>query len=91
MEQNGITATKDYTPILGQYSSELIPLKIQLTEEEGTLVLNAEGQPSIPLEDKDNGLFTFEQAELSIEFAADKKGFVLSIGKQSFGYTKDVE
>lgn len=91
LEQNGITATKDYTPILGQYSSELIPLKIQLTEEEGTLVLNAEGQPSIPLEDKDNGLFTFEQAELSIEFATDKKGFVLTIGKQSFGYTKDVE
>jgi hypothetical protein len=39
--------------------------------------------------DKDNGLFTFEQAELSIQFTEDKQGFVLTVGKQSFGYTKD--
>lgn len=89
LKENGITVTKDYSSIAGHYSSDLIPLKIELIEEDGVLMLNAEGQQTLPLQDKDNGLFTFEQAELSLQFTEDKQGFVLTIGKQSFGYTKD--
>lgn len=89
LKKDGITKTKDYSAVTGNYSSELIPLKIVLGDEDGSLTLSAQGQPTIPLVDKDNGLFTFEQAELSIQFTEDKQGFVLTVGKQSFGYTKD--
>jgi len=89
LKKDGITKTKDYSALTGNYSSELIPLKIVLGDEDGSLTLSAQGQPTIPLVDKDNGLFTFDQAELSIQFTEDKQGFVLTVGKQSFGYTKD--
>jgi hypothetical protein len=89
LQKDGIAKTKDFSAYTGNYSSALIPLKIELTEDDGNLMLNAAGQPSIPLEDKGNYLFTFEPAELSIQFTDDKQGFVLTVGKQSFGFTRD--
>jgi hypothetical protein len=89
LQKDGIAKTKDFSAYTGNYSSALIPLKIELTEDDGNLMLNAAGQPSIPLEDKGNQLFTFEPAELSIQFTDDKQGFVLTVGKQSFGFTRD--
>lgn len=89
LQKDGIAKTKDFSSYTGNYSSALIPLKIELTEDDGNLMLNAAGQPSIPLEDKGNHLFTFEPAELSIQFTEDKQGFVLTVGKQSFGFTRD--
>ncbi|WP_297514699.1 M1 family metallopeptidase [Flavobacterium sp.] len=89
LQKDGIAKTKDFSAYTGNYSSALIPLKIELTEDDGNLMLNAAGQPSIPLEDKGNHLFTFEPAELSIQFTDDKQGFVLTVGKQSFGFTRD--
>jgi len=89
LQKDGIAKTKDFSSYTGNYSSALIPLKIELTEDDDNLMLNAAGQPSIPLEDKGNHLFTFEPAELSIQFTEDKQGFVLTVGKQSFGFTRD--
>lgn len=89
LQKDGIAKTKDFSAYTGNYSSALIPLKIELTEDDGNLMLNAAGQPSIPLEDKGNHLFTFDPAELTIQFTEDKQGFVLTVGKQSFGFTRD--
>lgn len=89
LQKDGIAKTKDFSAYTGNYSSALIPLKIELTEDDGNLMLNAAGQPSIPLEDKGNLLFTFDPAELTIQFTDDKQGFVLTVGKQSFGFTRD--
>ena len=89
LQKDGIAKTKDFSAYTGNYSSALIPLKIELTEVDGNLMLNAAGQPSIPLEDKGNLLFTFDPAKLTIQFTDDKQGFVLTVGKQSFGFTRD--
>ena len=74
---------------MGDYSSKQIPIKINFSEDDGSLVINAEGQPSVPLNSDGNGKFSLKEAGLSVEFTEDKKGFVLKIGQQSFGFTKD--
>ncbi|WP_353087367.1 M1 family metallopeptidase [Flavobacterium sp.] len=89
LQKDGIAKTKDFSAYTGNYSSALIPVKIELTEDDGNLMLNASGQPSISLEDKGNHLFAFDPAELKIQFTDDKQGFVLTVGKQSFGFTRD--
>jgi hypothetical protein len=87
--KNGIATAAVLEPYLGDFSSKQIPIKINFTEEDDALVINSTGQPSVPLEDKGNGKFSLDQAGLSIQFTDDKKGFVLSVGGQSFGFTKD--
>ena len=74
---------------LGDYSSAKIPIKINFTEEDGSLVINATGQPSAPLDDKGNGKFTMDQAGLVIQFNAEKTAFTLGVSGQSFEFTKD--
>ena len=87
--KNGIAQAANLEPYLGDFSSKQIPIKISFTEDDDALIINSTGQPSVPLDDKGNGKFTLDQAGLSIQFADDKKGFVLTVGGQSFGFTKD--
>ncbi len=87
--KNGVVKTEDFSAYVGDYSSKQIPLKISFTEDDGNLIINAEGQPSIPLNNEGNGKFTLKEAGLTVEFTNDKKGFVLKIGQQSFGFTKN--
>lgn len=74
---------------LGNYSSAMIPIKINFTEEEGTLVLNATGRPELSLETAGKDKFTFEQAGLTIQFNESKTEFNLQINGQTFLFTKD--
>ena len=74
---------------IGDYSSVKIPIKVNFTVEDESLVINTQGQPSVPLEDKGNGKFSMDQAGLSIQFNAAKDGFTLNISGQSFEFTKD--
>ena len=87
--KNGVEKTENFDAYLGDYSSKQIPIKINFSEDDGSLVINAEGQPSVPLNNDGNGKFSFKEAGLSIEFTEDKKGFLLKIGQQSFGFTKN--
>ncbi len=87
--KNGVLKTESLDAYFGNYSSKQIPLKINFSEDDGNLVINAEGQPSVPLNNDGNGKFSLKEAGLIIEFSSDRKGFVLKIGEQSFGYTKD--
>ena len=87
--KNGVLKTESFEAYLGSYSSKQIPLKINFSEDDGNLVINAEGQPSVPLNNDGNGKFSLKEAGLAIEFTNDKKGFVLKIGEQSFGFSKD--
>ncbi len=87
--KNGIAQGPNYDAYLGDYSSKQIPIKINITEEDDSLVLNAAGQPSVPLVDKGNGKFSLDEAALNIQFAEDKNGFVLSVNGQSFGFAKE--
>ena len=73
----------------GNFSSTMIPIKINFTEEEGKLVANATGQPKLPLDIAGKDKFTFDQAGLTIQFNESKSEFNLLINGQSFLFTKD--
>lgn len=89
LAQNGIVTTQNLDEYLGNYVSKQIPVKVNITEEEGELVINSEGQPSVTLKNEGNGIFSLKEANLVLEFTQDRKGFLLKVGEQSFGFTKE--
>lgn len=87
--KNGVEKTPPLDGYLGNFSSKQIPIKIKFTQEDGELIINSEGQPSVPLENKGKDKFTFEQAALAVQFNETKTGFTLKIGEQNFEFTRD--
>ena len=88
-EKNGITQVESLTPYLGKFSSQQLPIKITFTEEDESLVINSPGQPATALDSKGAGKFTLEQAGLLIQFNEAKDAIKLSVGPQSFDFTRD--
>ncbi|RAR75423.1 M1 family metallopeptidase [Flavobacterium aciduliphilum] len=86
--KNGVDKAPRLDAYVGDYTSVKIPIKINFSEEDDSLVINSPGQPSSPLEDKGNGKFTIDQAGLVIQFNATKDGFTLLISGQNFEFTK---
>jgi hypothetical protein len=86
---DGAETVEVLTNYLGVYSAPEFPMKITVSENSGTLVLEAEGQPALPLESEGGGEFSMEEAGLSIQFNAEKTGFKLDIGGQVFDLTKE--
>ena len=86
---DGAETVEILTDYLGVYSTPEFPMKITVSENSGTLVLEAEGQPALPLESEGGGEFYMEEAGLSIQFNAEKTGFKLDIGGQFFDLTKE--
>jgi hypothetical protein len=86
---DGAETVEILTDYLGVYSTPEFPMKITVSENSGTLVLEAEGQPALPLESEGGGEFSMEEAGLSIQFNAEKTGFKLDIGGQVFDLTKE--
>jgi hypothetical protein len=89
LSKNGIVKTADLKAYLGNYSSKQIPVKIKFIEEDGELIIQAEGQPAIALENKGQNKFTFDQADLTVQFNDTKNSFNLKIGEQNFDFTRD--
>lgn len=87
--KNGVFKTEDLSAYTGDFSSKQITLKLNFTEEDGNLVIAAQGQQAVPLNNDGNGKFSLRQAGLEVEFTADKRGLLLKIGNQSFGFTRD--
>lgn len=73
----------------GRYASKQLPLKITLKAEGDKLMAQATGQSTIELQYEGDGLFTFAQAQLEIQFNKDRKGFTLSQAGQKFDFTKE--
>ena len=86
---DGTGSVEVLTDYLGVYSSPTFPMKITVSENSGTLVLEADGQPALPLESEGGGEFSMEEAGLSIQFNSEKTGFKLDIGGQVFDLTKE--
>ncbi len=86
---DGAETVEILTDYLGVYSAPEFPMKITVSENSGTLVLEAEGQPALPLESEGGGEFSMEEAGLSIQFNAEKTGFKLDLGGQVFDLTKE--
>ncbi|WKN30663.1 serine hydrolase [Porifericola rhodea] len=61
----------------GTYSSPAFPLKLKMWREGNTLMGQASGQPSFPLEAIEERVFQFEQAGIILEFEPEKKLMVL--------------
>ena len=86
---DGAETVEILTDYIGVYSTPEFPMKITVSDNSGTLVLEAEGQPALPLESEGGGEFSMEEAGLSIQFNAEKTGFKLDIGGQVFDLTKE--
>ncbi|UOK42383.1 MULTISPECIES: M1 family metallopeptidase [Flavobacterium] len=89
LAKNGIEKTTDLTAYTGNFSSKQIPVKIKFTQENGDLIINSEGQPSVALENKGKDKFILEQAGLIVQFNQAKSGFSLKVGEQNFEFTRD--
>lgn len=74
---------------VGVYASAQIPLKITITVSNKTLVAQATGQPSFPLEATAADKFKFEQAGVVMEFNAVDNTMVLKQGGGVFNYKKE--
>ena len=87
--KNGIEKGINLESYLGSFSSVQVPIKINFTQQDDELVINATGQPSTPLENLGNGKFAFSQAGLMIQFNEQKTGFKLTVSGQNLEFTKD--
>ncbi|HUH18336.1 serine hydrolase domain-containing protein [Albibacterium sp.] len=74
---------------LGVYSSTQIPLKITITKENITLIAQATGQASFPLEATEKDKFKFTQGGISLEFNPTEKTMILKQGGGQFLFKKD--
>ncbi|MEO6488505.1 MAG: serine hydrolase domain-containing protein [Ferruginibacter sp.] len=74
---------------LGVYSSTSIPLKLTVTKDKTTLMAQATGQASFPLEAVEPGLFKFDKAGVVIQFAPAKKELTLSQAGKDYLFTMD--
>ncbi len=74
---------------LGVYSSEEIPLKITITKDEQTLVAQATGQPSFPLEATEKDKFKFDQAGVVLEFNPSEQTMILNQGGAQYTFVKE--
>jgi CubicO group peptidase (beta-lactamase class C family) len=74
---------------LGTYGSVQIPIKISITKKETTLIAQATGQPSFPLEATSSNVFKFDPAGVVIEFNAEKKEMILKQGGKDYLFLKE--
>ena len=79
---------EDLSPYLGEFSSPSFPLELSIVEDNGELIVNAEGQPPFPLENEGEGEFIMEEAGFKIQYNEDRQGFKLDISGQIFEFTK---
>jgi D-alanyl-D-alanine carboxypeptidase len=81
--------TEDLDKYLGVYSSTQIPLKITITKNVATLIAQATGQSSFPLEASEKDKFKFDPAGIKMEFNPDKNELTLKQGGGNILFTKE--
>ena len=74
---------------VGTFSSKQVPIKVVLKEENNKLVAHVAGQPSFSLDYEGSDKFSFAMAGIELEFAKDKKSFILHQAGQDFTFTKE--
>ncbi|WP_149276581.1 serine hydrolase domain-containing protein [Pareuzebyella sediminis] len=81
--------SEDLDPYLGVYSSLQIPLKITITKDKNTLIGQATGQPSFPMEAVERDVFEFKPAGVRLEFDPVENSMTLKQGGGVFKYSKE--
>ncbi|MFV0247991.1 MAG: serine hydrolase domain-containing protein [Tenacibaculum sp.] len=79
----------DLDRYLGVYSSEQIPLKIEVRKNNTTLIAQATGQSSFPLEATEKNKFKFDQAGVVLEFNLSEKTMILKQYGKQYTFTKE--
>lgn len=87
--KNGVEKVENLEAYTGKFASKMIPIKIEVLDEDGTLVINAEGQPSLPLVNEGNGKFTMKEAGVSVQYDNKKETFALDISGQIFEFARE--
>ncbi len=82
-------AAEDLDKYLGTYASKQIPLKIEITKEGTTLIAQATGQSSFPLEATEKDQFKFDLAGIILEFNSIEKTMILKQGGAQYTFTKE--
>jgi D-alanyl-D-alanine carboxypeptidase len=81
--------TEDLDALLGNYSSNDMPLKITITKSGATLVAQASGQPSFPLNAITKDEFKQIQFDVLVKFNREKHEMTLTQGGKTFHYAMD--
>jgi D-alanyl-D-alanine carboxypeptidase len=84
-----ILNSNDLDKYLGVYSSSDIPLKLTITKDNATLIAQATGQSSFPLEASEKDIFKFDRAGVVIEFNPVKNELTLKQGAGTYLFTKE--
>lgn len=80
---------KDLDAYLGVYSSTQLPIKITISKVGETLMAQATGQSSFPLEAVKKDVFQFEVAGIVIEFNSKENNLILKQGGGNFTFSKE--
>ena len=80
---------EDLDQYLGVYSSTQIQLKITITRQNNSLIAQATGQPSFPLEATEKDKFKYDLAGVIMEFNPTEKSMILKQGGGQFFFTKE--
>lgn len=81
--------SEDLDKYLGVYTSKQIPLKITVIKDGNTLIAQATGQSSFPLEATEKDKFKFDQAGVVLEFNPTDKTMILKQGGGQYTFTKE--
>jgi len=81
--------TEDLDKYLGIYASKDIGLKITVSKNDKTLMAQATGQSSFPLDATDTDVFKFDQASIVLEFTPNEKKMVLKQGGGVFTFYRE--
>lgn len=80
--------TEDLDKYLGIYASANFPLEVTITKENTTLIGQATGQTKFALEFKEEHVFIFSPAGLTLEFKPETNEMTLKQGAGNFVLTK---
>jgi D-alanyl-D-alanine carboxypeptidase len=81
--------TEDLDELVGQYSSDTMPLKITISKSGSVLVAQASGQPRFSLDALNRDSFRREQYDVLLKFNRAKQEMILVQGGKSYNYIKD--
>ena len=73
----------------GTYGSETFPLKVEIFLQDGTLMGQATGQPSFPLEAYEENKFQFTRAGLKLEFDPEANVMTLLQGGNAYELSRE--
>ena len=80
---------EDLDKLIGSYSSKTIPMIIEVTREDNTLIIQATGQPKISLEAVERNIFKSNIVGAEFEFKPEDNSFILRQNGAKINFVKN--